>query len=60
MRALEALAHERTVSRLKQDYEDGPSVGDTYALPYDPISVFLLEMMVSIAFQSSDHVEFIW
>lgn len=64
IRALEALAHERTVARLKQEadevpagssYDEGP-----YTLPYDPASVFLLETMVSIASQTSQHIEELW
>lgn len=64
IRALEALAHERTVARLKQEadevpagstYEEGP-----YTLPYDPASVFLLETMVSIACQTPQYIEELW
>lgn len=65
MRALEALAHERTVARLKLESDDitsnmGASQSSTYALPYDPASVFLLETMVSIARQTPEHIGEIW
>ncbi|KAH9931014.1 Sec7-domain-containing protein [Fomitopsis serialis] len=64
VRALEALAHERTVARLKQEADEVPAGGtyqeDPYALPYDPASVFLLETMVSIACQTSQHIEELW
>ncbi|KAJ7684708.1 hypothetical protein DFH06DRAFT_1355274 [Mycena polygramma] len=64
VRALEALAHDRTVARLKQGSDDDsipPSpVDEPYSLPYDPASVFLLETMVSIVCQTSQYVEDLW
>ncbi|GBE82378.1 Uncharacterized protein SCP_0407620 [Sparassis crispa] len=65
VRALEALAHERTVARLKQESDDvslGYSTpqGGLYSLPYDPASVFLLETMVSIVCQTPQHIEDLW
>ncbi|KAG6832717.1 hypothetical protein H0H92_012289 [Tricholoma furcatifolium] len=61
VRALEALAHERTVARLKQESDDGLSQSeDIYSLPYDPASVFLLETMVSILCQAPKHIEELW
>ncbi|KAJ6618317.1 hypothetical protein B0H10DRAFT_1795581 [Mycena sp. CBHHK59/15] len=64
VRALEALAHDRTVARLKQGSDDDsshPSLDDgDYSLPYDPASVFLLETMVSIACQTSQYIEDLW
>lgn len=67
MRALEALAHERTVARLKQESDEigtgfnAPSTSESgYSVPYDPASVFLLETMVSIACQTPQHVEELW
>ncbi|KAJ7093181.1 hypothetical protein C8R44DRAFT_835540 [Mycena epipterygia] len=64
VRALEALAHDRTVARLKQGSDDDsshPSLDDDpYSLPYDPASVFLLETMVSIACQTPQYVEDLW
>lgn len=67
VRALEALAHERTISKLKQEMDDisspyGPSFvnEDPYVLPYDPAAVFLLETMASIARQTSSHIEDLW
>ncbi|KZP23677.1 Sec7-domain-containing protein [Athelia psychrophila] len=68
IRALEALAHERTVARLKQESDDigtgfnAPATSDNgaYVVPYDPASVFLLETMVSIACQTPQHVEELW
>ncbi|KAG5645886.1 hypothetical protein DXG03_005033 [Asterophora parasitica] len=61
VRALEALAHERTVARLKQESDDGLSQSDSvFSLPYDPASIFLLETMVSIALQAPQHIEELW
>ena len=64
VRALEALAHERTVARLKLESDDiaaaGASQGGQYTLPYDPASVFLLETMVSVARQTPQHIEDVW
>ncbi|KAI0831147.1 Sec7-domain-containing protein [Trametes gibbosa] len=65
VRALEALAHERTVARLKLEFDDvssnlGAPQSSVYALPYDPASVFLLEMMVSIARQTPEHIAEVW
>ncbi len=63
VRALEALAHERTVTRLKQESHD---VGyetaneESFILPFDPVSIFLLEAMVSITCQTPQHIEDIW
>ena len=62
MRALEALAHERTVAKLKQESGDVGYEGDnnTYALPYDPVSIFLLETMVSVSCQTAQYIEDVW
>ncbi|KAI0340495.1 Sec7-domain-containing protein [Trametopsis cervina] len=63
VRALEALAHERTVTRLKQGAgEPGYDHVDEEAasLPYDPVSIFLLETMVSITCQRPDAIEDVW
>ncbi|KAH7926301.1 Sec7-domain-containing protein [Leucogyrophana mollusca] len=67
VRALEALAHERTIARLKQESDDIATTFNTplssdgsYTLPYDPASVFLLETMVSIACQTSHCIEDLW
>ena len=61
MRALEALAHERTVTKLNIDETalQGPDNGPKQ-LPYDPASVFLLEMTVSIALQAPQYIEDLW
>jgi brefeldin A-resistance guanine nucleotide exchange factor 1 len=62
VRALEALAHERAVAKLKLQTEDNFTELDDppYTLPYDPASVFLLEMMISIASQAPQYIEEIW
>jgi brefeldin A-resistance guanine nucleotide exchange factor 1 len=63
VRALEALAHERTVARLKQESDDAipPSYdGLSYMLPYDPASVFLLETMISISCRAPQHIDYLW
>ncbi|KAI5124326.1 hypothetical protein M0805_008933 [Coniferiporia weirii] len=69
VRALEALAHERTVARLKQEVDDtvppsspNPRRGASppQTLSYDPASVFLLEMMVSIVSKTPQYLEETW
>ncbi|THH10280.1 hypothetical protein EW145_g1429 [Phellinidium pouzarii] len=69
VRALEALAHERTVARLKQEIDDTvpPSspnprrgLSPPQTLSYDPASVFLLEMMVSIVSKTPKCLEETW
>ncbi|KAF8163113.1 Sec7-like domain is implicated in guanine nucleotide exchange function [Crassisporium funariophilum] len=62
VRALEALAHERTVAKLRIDSEDAiPLIDDhPHQLPYDPASVFLLETMVSITSQAPQSIEDLW
>ena len=60
VRALEALAHERTVARLKLAPEEVTEDGKPFTLPYDPASVFLLETMVSIACQAPQYIEETW
>lgn len=63
IRALEALAHERTVAKLKQESVDvGPEQTDeeSFTLPYDPVSIFLLETMVSIACQTPQYIDETW
>ena len=70
VRALEALAHERTVARLKlegdetlqnpQHSQSNRGSGGQYVLSYDPASVYLLETMVSISRQTPQHIEELW
>ncbi|KAK7440220.1 GDP/GTP exchange factor for ARF [Stygiomarasmius scandens] len=63
VRALEALAHERTVAKLKQGSDDGLNASQedsSHVLPYDPASVFLLETMVSVSCQTPQHIEELW
>ena len=70
VRALEALAHERTVARLRLEGDEtaqSPQYNQSnrnpegqYVLPYDPASVFLLETMVSILRQTPQHIEELW
>lgn len=70
VRALEALAHERTVARLKLEGDgavQNPQYNQSnrgsegqYVLPYDPASVYLLETMVSIVRQTPQHIEELW
>ncbi|RPD79920.1 Sec7-domain-containing protein [Lentinus tigrinus ALCF2SS1-7] len=64
IRALEALAHERTVAKLKLESDEvaaaQASQGGQYTLPYDPAAIFLLETMVSIARQTPQHIEEVW
>ena len=59
LRSLEALAHER----LLHEFDDPPSDSvdvEPEQLPYDPASVFLLEMMVTIICKTSTHFEELW
>ncbi|KAL5533225.1 GEA2 [Sanghuangporus sanghuang] len=70
VKALEALAHERTVARLKQEIDEtvapnSPNPSRKNATPpqtlsYDPGSVFLLEMMVSIITKTPQYIEETW
>lgn len=60
VRALDALAHERTIAKLAQSDVEESQENEPFSLPYDPASVFLLEMMVSIACQTPQHIETIW
>nr|GAT51097.1 predicted protein [Mycena chlorophos] len=63
VRALEALAHERTVTKLKQGSDEDSTHAlddEPHLLAYDPASVFLLETMISIASQTSQYIEDTW
>ncbi|KAI0064698.1 Sec7-domain-containing protein [Artomyces pyxidatus] len=65
VRSIEALAYERTVAKLQHGTDDldgsiTPLDGPAHALSYDPASVFLLEMMVSIVCQTPQHIEELW
>ncbi|KAH9998139.1 Sec7-like domain protein [Russula compacta] len=60
VRSLEALAYERTNTSLQRESDDAPADsvdGLPPPLPYDPASVFLLEMMVSIVCKTPEHIE---
>lgn len=71
LRALQSAADRRTVQKLKAVLEEtegtpptSPSLGrnprQTQSLRYDPASVFLLEMMLSIANQAKQYLEDVW
>ncbi|EJD05730.1 Sec7-domain-containing protein [Fomitiporia mediterranea MF3/22] len=70
VRALEALAHERTVARLKQEIDDTTAPNSPtpsrksqpppQSLSYDPASAFLLEMMVSIITKTPQYIDETW
>ncbi|KIY43680.1 Sec7-domain-containing protein [Fistulina hepatica ATCC 64428] len=63
IRALEALAHEKTVAKLKQEDTRDYAMDeqeDSFYLPYDPATVFLLETMVSITSQVPQYIEYTW
>jgi len=63
VRSLEALAYERTNTSLQRESDDIPSDSADASprpLPYDPASVFLLEMMVSIVCKTPAHIEELW
>ncbi|EJD53363.1 Sec7-domain-containing protein [Auricularia subglabra TFB-10046 SS5] len=56
LRALQHLASERTFEQKRGDRDDI----DDSPLAYDPASVFLMEMMVSIACHRTEHIEETW
>ncbi|CUA75851.1 putative protein C211,03 [Schizosaccharomyces pombe 972h-] [Rhizoctonia solani] len=68
MKALQVLADKRASLKPKPSSDDtqaGPttpvdSSPSENQLPYDPTSVFLLEIMVSITAQTSQHIEETW
>lgn len=68
VRAIEALAHERTVARLRQEPSEVSAIQSHAAhaeasirpQAYDPASMFLLETMVSIACQTPQHIDDLW
>lgn len=61
LRALHTVADRRATDRLAALSGQGPEDGVLdVPLPYDPASVFLLEMMVSIACQTPQHIEDVW
>ncbi|QRV74795.1 Sec7 guanine nucleotide exchange factor [Ceratobasidium sp. AG-Ba] len=69
MKALQGLADRRASLKADPPSRDEMQVGPTTPistsppteqLPYDPTSVFLLEMMVSIAVQTPQHIDEIW
>jgi brefeldin A-resistance guanine nucleotide exchange factor 1 len=63
VRSLEALAYERTNTSLRHEPDDTTSDSADELprpLPYDPASVFLLEMMVSIVSKTPEHIEELW
>lgn len=69
MKALQALADKRASLKTDPPSRDEMQAGPTTPvsqspseeqLPYDPTSVFLLEIMVSIAVHTSAHIEETW
>ena len=60
IRALEALAHERTIAKIHSEDMIAPMDGYPHQLPYDPASVFLLEIMVSITSQAPQYIGDLW
>lgn len=69
MKALQGLADRRASLQVDPPSRDETQIGPTTPvsplpsenqLPYDPTSVFLLEMMVSIAVQTSEHIDETW
>ncbi|CAE6485000.1 unnamed protein product [Rhizoctonia solani] len=68
MKALQVLADKRAslkASPPADEVQAGPTTPVDLSpsenqLPYDPTSVFLLEIMVSISVQTSEHIEEIW
>ena len=71
LRALQSAADRRTVQKLRASLEESegtpstsPSPGralrQAQSLRYDPASVFLLEMMLSIASQTKQYLVDMW
>ena len=68
VRAIQALADRRTLALLETPVTQEGSAPTTprfdtpfmEQLPYDPVSVFMLEIMTSIAVQTGDYIEEIW
>lgn len=60
VKALVELADRRTIQPLQLEYEDDDRHDPSRPLPYDPASVFLLEIMTSIAVHTPDKLEEIW
>ncbi|KAF8606445.1 Sec7-domain-containing protein [Ceratobasidium sp. AG-I] len=69
MKALQVLADRRASLQVGPPSRDEMQTGPTTPVsplpsdnqhPYDPTSVFLLEMMVSIAVQTSEHIDETW
>ena len=61
VRAIEALAHDRSIVRLRAQSEEVPVLDNEVSqLPYDPASVFLLEIMVSITNQAPQYIDELW
>lgn len=71
LRALQSAANRRTVQKLRsllEETEGAPSTPSppsrahrrVQSLGYDPSSVFLLEMMLSIASQTKEYLEDVW
>jgi brefeldin A-resistance guanine nucleotide exchange factor 1 len=71
LRALQSAADRRTVQKLRALLEEtegapltssppGRAHRQVQSLRYDPSSVFLLEMMLSIAIQAKRYLEDVW
>ncbi len=71
LRALQSAADRRTVQKLRSLLEEtegapptpsqpGRGLRQVQSLRYDPSSVFLLEMMLSIASQAKQYLEDVW
>lgn len=69
IKALQTLADRRVSLSIDSQPKDEAQAGPTTPvssspsedqLPYDPTSVFLLEIMVSIAVHTSEHIEETW
>lgn len=61
LRALDSLAERRNADLMTYVKADGPESAILDApLPYDPATVFLLEIMVSIGCQTPQYIEEVW
>lgn len=59
MRAIEALAHERTIARLRQEFDEDSHM-EAQVMPYNPATVYLLETLVSIVTKVPQYLDDTW
>lgn len=63
VKALVELADQRTLQPLHSEYDESDAETDrglSRQIPYDPASVFLVEIMISITTHRPDKIEEVW